>query len=285
MNIEVNIHWLHGYFSTHKRTAFGVAVSGCVLVGVLDHLTGSELSFSLFYLGSISVAAWYCGNLPGYGIALLSALIWLAADLTAGNQYSQPWMSFWNSLIRFGVFVIVTALLIKLKDALDFEESLADTDQLTQLLNRRAFSERLSQETARSDRYRQVFTLAYFDLDNFKQVNDNMGHDVGDELLKLVGATLKRHTRSSDALGRHGGDEFTVLLPEVPPEAAKEALEKLHGELLSAMKAQGWPVTFSIGAISFTRPAGEIRDMLKSVDELMYQVKKHGKNGLLHKVH
>lgn len=275
---------LAGYFSRHEGIVIAGALGGTLLVGLLDYLTGIELSFSLFYLGPVAVAAWYLGSSAGYGLALFSAALWVAADLVGGHQYSQPWMPLWNSMIRLAVFVMVAGLLVHLKAALNKKEMLANTDHLTRLSNRRAFNERLELELKRAARYGQAFTLVFFDLDNFKQVNDSMGHDAGDELLKCVGTVLANHIRNVDVAARLGGDEFAVLFPLMEPEAAGNALPKLRGELLAAMKERDWPVTFSIGAITFVRPASTLRDVLKAVDELMYQVKKQGKNDLWHKV-
>lgn len=275
---------LAGYSTRHAGIVLGGALVVALLVGVLDFLTGFELSFSLFYLGPVAIAAWYLGPRAGYGIALLSAVLWVIADLAGGHEYSQQWMPLWNSIIRLAFFVMVTALLVRLKDALNAKEVLANTDHLTRLSNRRAFNERLELELKRAVRYRQVFTLVCFDLDNFKQVNDSMGHDAGDELLKCVGAVLAGHTRDVDVAARLGGDEFAVLFPLMEPEAAGNALPKLRSALLAAMEQRGWPVTFSIGAITFVRPSGTLRDVLKAVDELMYKVKKQGKNDLWYKV-
>lgn len=271
-------------FSRHAGIALGGALTAALLVGVLDFLTGIELSFSLFYLGPIAIAVWYLGPLAGYGIALLSAVLWVIADLAGGHLYSQQWMPLWNSIIRLAFFVMATALLVRLKDALNVKEVLANTDHLTRLSNRRAFNERLELELKRAVRYRQAFTLVCFDLDNFKQVNDSMGHDAGDELLKCVGTVLGNHTRDVDVAARLGGDEFAVLFPLMEPEAAGNALPKLRSELLAAMERRGWPVTFSIGAITFVSPRGTLRDVLKAVDELMYKVKKQGKNDLWYNV-
>ncbi len=275
---------LAGYFSRHKGIVLGGALAGALLIGVLDFLTGIELSFSLFYLGPIAIAAWYLGLPAGCGIALLSAVLWAIADLAAGHLYSQHWMLLWNSIIRLAFFVMVTVLLVRLKDALNVKEALANTDHLTRLLNRRAFNERLELELKRAVRYRQAFTLVCFDLDNFKQVNDSMGHDAGDELLQCVGTVIESHIRDVDAAARLGGDEFAVLFPLMEPEAAGKTLPKLRSDLLAAMEQRGWPVTFSIGAITFVRPSGKLRDVLKAVDELMYKVKRQGKNDLWHNV-
>ena len=281
---RLGIH-LHSYFKNHPRGTLGWAVAGMLLIAALDYVSGFELSFFLFYIGPISLAAWYCGALAGYSIALISSLLWLVADHAAGHIYTEAWISYWNSVIRLILFFILAQLLRKFKLVLAHETALAETDPLTGLLNRRSFKNHLEIEATRAARYGEPFTLAYFDLDNFKQVNDTLGHDAGDELLKCVAIILQGHTRASDYLARLGGDEFAVLLPVAPPESAKEALSKLRTELLSAMTAHDWPVTFSIGALSISHGPGSVEDLLRETDALMYQVKRSGKNNLLHETH
>lgn len=253
------------------------------IVGLLDDTTGSHISFSLFYLGPIALAAWYTGRNAGTGIATLATLLWLAADYHTHLDAVSGWIPIWNTLVRLGFFLIFVWLLCLLKSKLELEESLADTDPLTGLANRRAFNERLDAETARTRRYKQAFTIAYIDLDNFKYVNDNMGHDVGDQVLLKVGHTIKSGVRTSDIAARFGGDEFACLFPITNHQDAQPVLENLHRRLLQAMQDQQWPITFSIGAITYEALMDNTRDMIKAVDDLMYTVKKSGKNSITHK--
>jgi diguanylate cyclase (GGDEF)-like protein/PAS domain S-box-containing protein len=158
------------------------------------------------------------------------------------------------------------------------EKELARTDMLTGLANRRAFYEALQIERARSARYGRPVTLVYLDLDNFKRVNDTLGHAVGDELLACVADLLRRTLRASDTVGRLGGDEFAVLLPETNAQAAEVLLQKLSSVLADTMRAKQWPVTFSMGAAAFLDNPASVEEMIRTADELMYSVKKSGKN-------
>jgi diguanylate cyclase (GGDEF)-like protein/PAS domain S-box-containing protein len=169
----------------------------------------------------------------------------------------------------------------QLNQALQREKELARTDSLTGLANRRAFSEAAEMERARAARYGRPVTLAYVDLDNFKHVNDTLGHSVGDELLAAVARVLRENLRFTDTAGRLGGDEFAILLPETNANAAESALQKLRQILLRTMKARKWPVTFSIGAATFLDNATSVEEMVRFADELMYTVKKTGKNKII----
>src|SRR5262249_18417790 len=104
----------------------------------------------------------------------------------------------------------------------------------------------------------------------------------GDELLRQVAAVIRAETRANDLVARLGGDEFALLLPEVSEASGAAALTRVHEALLQGMSLRGWPVTFSIGAGTFLQPTAEVDDLVGYVDDLMYRVKRGGKNRLLH---
>ncbi len=168
----------------------------------------------------------------------------------------------------------------RLKNLLAKEHDLARIDPLTTVPNRRAFYEALDKERVRSVRYHRPLTIGYIDLDNFKKVNDSLGHAVGDELLVEVAAGLTSNLRTSDYVGRLGGDEFAVLLPETDATAAKLVLSKLRLRLLEQMKAHSWKVTFSIGAATFLDPPDSLDVIIRMADETMYAIKAHGKDNV-----
>jgi hypothetical protein len=157
------------------------------LLGMVDYFTGNDYSFSLFYLIPIALITWYTNQTLGVIISILSATTWMIADIAAGQAYLQPIIYFWNTLIRFGFFIIVVYLLSKLRKSQKTEEALARIDHLTGAINSRYFHELLEMELDRSRRYKHPFTLVYIDLDNFKQVNDKFGHMEGDKLILYPG--------------------------------------------------------------------------------------------------
>ena len=114
----------------------------------------------------------------------------------------------------------------------------------------------------RTGRYSGATTIVYFDLDNFKSVNDRFGHQVGNELLQLVVRTLQRNVRVTDTVTRMGGDEFVIFMPETDQHQAKPAVQKLRRLLLEAMQTRNWPVTFSIGVYTFHKPPGDVSAMI-----------------------
>ena len=182
------------------------------------------------------------------------------------------------------VFLIVVHLLSKLKDAYEQERRLARLDGLTKIYNRRYFLEILKFESKRAIRYNRCLTLTYFDVDNFKNINDRLGHKEGDRLLCLIANTVKKNIRETDIVARIGGDEFVVLLPETEYEPAEFVLHRIRQELLATARSNAFDVGFSIGAITFRSFPDSVDSMLERTDELMYRVKYSGKNKIEHQL-
>lgn len=228
----------------------------------------------------MGLVTWHASGRIGAVIAAVSAFVWLFADLHAGHLYEHPAIPFWNTGIRFSFFAIVCYLLAALHRALQHERELARTDSLTGATNARYFKELLGKEIERCSRYGKPFTLAYLDLDNFKQVNDRHGHSVGDRVLGLTAELARRHLRAVDVIARVGGDEFAILMVETDTNAARHALARIQDELRAEMKSNGWPVSFSMGAVTCVDGSCSADELIRQADELMYQVKGAGKNGM-----
>jgi diguanylate cyclase (GGDEF)-like protein len=254
-------------------------------VGIIDFLTGYEISFSLFYLIPISLVVWFAGKRVGIIASFLSAIVWLMADVLSGNHYSHDIIFFWNTIIRFGFFLIVTLLLTELKRALEHEKTLSRTDRLTGATSADFFCDLLQGEINLFQRYKHPFTVAYIDFDNFKTVNDQFGHSVGDIVLRTVISYTKNELRKTDIIARLGGDEFVILCPENDPLAAQVTISKIQQGLLSEMRKNNWPVTFSIGVITFKATPDTANELIKLVDNLMYTVKNNGKNAIIYSVY
>ncbi len=159
-------------------------------------------------------------------------------------------------------------------------QRLADIDGLTGLANRRAFESHLLAEWARWERYQRPFSLLLFDIDHFKRVNDQYGHDAGDEVLRAVSTALRGLLRGSDFAARHGGEEFAVILPEARGRTAVEIAERVRAhisELPIIARGQHIPVTISGGVVS-TADNMTAEDMVRRADQLLYRAKQSGRN-------
>jgi diguanylate cyclase (GGDEF)-like protein len=263
----------------------GVGVTVVILVGWLDFVTGFEISISLFYLIPISLVSWYVGGRFGLLTSAASAIAWFIADYTSGLVYSHPTIYVWNALFRLGFFLVVTRLLSALRNAYNINLKLARVDYVTGAASIRYFYELAQIEIERSQRYKRPFTFAYVDVDNFKAINDGLGHSTGDRVLQAVTENLQHQIRSSDKLGRLGGDEFGLLMPETGEEGAKEMIIRIHTNLVNEMLKNSWVVTFSIGVVTFCQPPASVDDMVKLADSTMYRVKNNGKNGVSYQVY
>ena len=248
------------------------------LIGAADHLTGYQLAFSIFYLVPVAAVSWYCNLRTGFILALSSAIVWLAVDASAGNQYDSVLIPAWNTTVRFSFFAIVAYLIYTLRNSLIKEIDNARTDQLTGVYNMNGFMEEALSLWKLAERHSHSITLGYIDLDNFKKVNDTMGHAEGDKLLKAVASVLSSSLRSTDLLGRLGGDEFAVVLPETGEKGAEEVFNKIRKELLNAAKNNNWPVSLSIGATVVMSHYPSLDRALKESDDLMYIAKSRGKD-------
>jgi diguanylate cyclase (GGDEF)-like protein len=139
-------------------------------------------------------------------------------------------------------------------------------------------------EINRARRYDHPFTVVCIDLDNFKTVNDCFGHSTGDILLRLVARTIQENIRATDTVARLGGDEFAILMPETGRDVAEVILQKVRKINLEIMRNHGWPVTLSIGVVTFTSPPSTVDETLRISDQLMYSAKNNGKNSIRHEV-
>jgi diguanylate cyclase (GGDEF)-like protein len=261
-------------------TAGGLLLAG---VAAADFLTGNEISFSLFYLIPILLVGWFVGRFWALAISVLAGATWLAVDALSKTVYSRPAIQYWNATVRFGFFLIVAWLLPALK-ALRSEREAARVDYLTGAANRRSFFELAQRELDRLQRYKRPFTIAYIDLDGFKTANDRLGHRVGDKILCAVVDRAQSQLRKSDVLVRLGGDEFILFLPETDAGAAPLTVSKVHTALLDEMRRGGWPVTFSIGVLTCLGASIDADELLRRADDLMYSVKKSGKNAIAYGV-
>lgn len=164
----------------------------------------------------------------------------------------------------------------KMRQRIREAEKLADHDPLLPVLNRRAFMQELSRVIAYGRRYKEPAGLAYFDIDNFKQVNDSFGHAAGDAALKHLTDVVSANIRETDILGRLGGDEFGVILARTD-EASAHAKAKSLALLISMhpliMNGGEIPLTISVGAIAIDGDANP-QDALARADQAMYLAKR-----------
>jgi len=255
-----------------------------LVIGVFRYLSGPELALSLFYLFPIAWATWRAGRWAGILMSIASTMSWLAADLLMLNSFSNALIPYLNETFRLIVFLIVAHTIFGLKTALEKQRELAGTDPLTAIANRRAFCDLANMELNKARRYRTPISVLYLDIDDFKQINDHFGHHIGDTLLRAVAETIKKNIRAIDVVARLGGDEFGILLSGTGAESAALVARKLKIMLIELMRANGWSVTLSAGAVTFEILPDSVDEMVNAADRQMYHAKKKGKNRIQYRI-
>jgi diguanylate cyclase (GGDEF)-like protein len=251
--------------------------------GILDYVTGSELAFSIFYLVPVLFVTWFISRRGGLLMSVAGAAVWALADNLGGMHYSSDFVPVWNSLVRLGFFVIVTVLIDVMKESRKREALLANTDSLTGIANGRSFASRANLELAFARRTNSPLTMAYIDLDHFKEVNDTVGHSEGDRLLREVAHAIESRLRETDLVARLGGDEFGVLLANTSADSAPAVLRSLV-EACSGALAISLGVGCTVGGVTFERAPESVDFMVRTADEEMYRGKRAGRGRIQHSI-
>jgi diguanylate cyclase (GGDEF)-like protein len=268
-----------GEYFMHQRK-LSVLVLGLLMVatiGEFDLISGPEISVSLFYILPIAVVTWRIGRAAGFALSVLSVCVWVFVD--AKQISSLAAVGYWNPAIHLTFFLIFSATLAEFSLLVEWVR----TDYLTGLANARGFHDFVTKEIYRCERTGGSFSLAYLDIDDFKVINDSLGHNAGDDVLRLVGSTLHKTTRKSDIVARIGGDEFTILLSGAGQQSAAAAIGNVEEALRGELSRGKWPVTFTVGIATFRKPPRSVEAAIKQADELMYEAKRMGKNTRTHR--
>jgi len=271
-----------------KRTPKTITKLSFVLIlilGVMQFLFRETVTIAPLYIFPILFSSWYGSKITGILSAFLSTLVFIIIE-TAYNRVLPTF----NELLLLSApyltaYVLLAILIINFRDVHRIEVYAADTDNLTGLHSARSFYVELANELLRSKRYDHVFSLAYLDVDNFKSINDSLGHREGDKLLKEVANCLVSSLRGTDVIARLGGDEYACLLHETNQQKAKSAFLKTVDLLNKRMVKNKWDVSFSIGVMTFENIPEDIKEAIDLADKLMYSVKNDNKDNIAYQVY
>lgn len=284
---RIHFGWWLGFVSSATDvTLISGGLAALLLGGFSEQALGTSVLFVLYFfaLAATTLRLDHRACLVAGAAAASQYLVLIA---WAGLQFgwSAPVLQLETQAARVALLVGMAVLGVIVNRRMQAPHILSANDSLTGVLNRRAFEERWESELARARRYGRPISIAVLDIDYFKQFNDRHGHAAGDVALNCVARAIRSRVRATDFVGRLGGEEFAVALPETGSTAAHEVAEglrKVVAEKHVIVPGSRVPagVTISIGIASWPDHGEEITRLLERADDRMYEAKRDGRNGV-----
>ena len=263
-----------------------LALAAIALFGMLDgavtELVGFDFVVTVLYIGPIGLAAWAAGPRTGVLAAVFAAAVEAVATWWGARGEIRPWILGVSVGLELLVFLGAAFTFARLRWHMERQRQLSRTDPLTGLANQRAFEQAVGAERARVGRRPAPTSVAYLDVDHFKELNDTRGHSAGNDCLRHIGDALRTTVRTVDVPARLGGDEFAVLFPGTGAEQCRTAVERLRERLRIELGDRGFPVTLSVGAVTFEQGLPPHDEILAAADRAMYRVKTGTRDGFHH---
>jgi diguanylate cyclase (GGDEF)-like protein len=256
-----------------RAALFLLGPSGAALIAFALASTHGSTDAAVMYMWPVLWTASFYGRRATIGIVACVAVAHAAALATMppGVGNVDRWVDVVVSVAVVGA--VVRGLAARNERLVAGLKAEARVDALTGLLNRRGFEERFAVEVARATRAGAGLAVVAFDLDHFKQVNDERGHEAGDHVLTALAAVIRDHARAGDLAARWGGEEFVVVLPGADAEAARAFAERVRAALTAT--ALGVTVSAGIGA---SEPPLDPRALLSAADAALYAAKRAGRD-------
>jgi two-component system cell cycle response regulator len=287
-----NPTWLPFVSSSFDVTQISSALALFLVLNEPHTAVNSKVVFEGYFLAIGSTSLRYdkrvCITAGLLAFAEYFAIVYFAAnhwDLNNPSYAPFPYGMFdWsNQIARLIMMLTASGLSLALVARSQKLLQMATSDPLTGLLNRDYVDDRLAIEISRARRHHQALTVVVIDADRFKSLNDTHGHSAGDLVLKKIAALLRNSFRQSDTVGRYGGEEFVVLLPETDIQVAWEKVESLrelvaNTSVVLSRQGQTAQLTISAGLASFPEDGEDAADLFATADERMFQAKRDGRN-------
>lgn len=272
---------LDEYQTTSQRISVFIAlVIIMIFITVADYFAGKYIALFTLYIIPIMIATWKIGLKSGIFFSLAACFAGFSTQFALEPE-SQGVYILTSTLVRMGVLSLLVYSGWKIKILVRLLDKVAEEDFLTGLLNRRGFFLHGQLELERMIRARQSISMVYIDIDNFKWVNDNKGHGVGDKLIQELAKTIKENIRRTDIVARLGGDEFVIMLLSSSSIGALQVAKKIFTAIQKKPFSNDYIVGVSMGIASFNTSPNSLEYALKCADDLMYKVKQANKNGIL----
>lgn len=256
-----------------------MVIAEIVLIAYLEYQEAQEyISLDVLYclpviqaarLGAIQ-ALRRSDSLAPTIIAILVAIVWSMVEAAIiWPNYPLKALAL-NVFTRSVTFTVIARVVTKLWQEREFGRR----DMLTSLSNRAEFFERFEIEQLRSERTRQPYSLLFIDINQFKMLNDDHGHHVGDAALKTLAEILQDNSRRVDTISRFGGDEFVLLFPDTNEQECEVLAHRIDHAAEQAFQEQGWKISLSIGHVTETGKELSTDEILRKADSKMYSAKR-----------
>lgn len=266
------------------RFIWYISILLLLILSLSADLLANDCFLSPLLLIPVLIISWYGSNKSGLYLSVFTSVLLLTTHWIHNVFHGVSPSALVNALIILFTSFFIAIIVTNFRDVHRIEVVAADTDTLTAIHSSRSFYANLANEILRSQRNGHIFSLVYIDVDNFKKINDTLGHSAGDRLLIETATILQNSMRSTDTIARIGGDEFVCLMPETEEAQAKTAVLKAKKNLSTTMKKHHWRVSFSIGVVTFNQLPDDVREAVNLADELMYSVKNAQKNDIAYRV-
>lgn len=248
---------------------------------VAYHLSATYYSIDVFYcvpilhaarLSSIRALRRSDTQVPTI-IGIFVGIIWTAGEFMAAYP-DYPWSALvLNIFARSVTFTVIGRVMAKVWREREFSRK----DALTELANRLEFTDRFAIEQSRSERSGKPYSVLFMDIDQFKLLNDEQGHHVGDDALKALSAILIKNSRKGDVAARFGGDEFALLCPETDDHSCEMLANRILEAAKSEFISKSWPIALSVGWVTGSGLNRSIEELLRVADGKMYSMKKEAR--------
>lgn len=254
-----------------------IAVLSVFFIGFLDHQIGHEISLSIFFLIPISLIVIYANFWSGVLTAAISSAIWYYNDVTTGLKASHWLVPVWNAVMRMGYFTLHSIFLSRYIRQIRLNRKLACTDPLTGAFNSRYLNEKIGLLREAAAKRTGKLSVVFFDMDDFKRVNDEQGHAEGDRLLITFVQIVQQHIPQTGFLARIGGDEFALILADADFAGTQRVVGKILETTAATWSQQAWPASLSAGAVNGSAQTS-YAEFARLADQLLYRAKQAGKN-------
>lgn len=260
-----------------RTPLFHVMLALPLLFGTSFAETFLGLDLNPLSIVPVALAARYAGRGVGLGMAAAAAVCMLGASLQRDPAAASPLL-----FLSAAVWLLGLSFLAVVSTTSALHADSPSVDPLTGVDGAKLLHSAIDTEIGSCRDRGEPFTLACIDLDGLRAINRASGYETGDELLCAVAVVISCTRREGDRVARVGGDEFALLLPDTDAATATGRLIQVRARLMNEMQREGWPITFSIGAVTFENPPRAPERVLRIVDSLVYDAKQQGRDTILH---